>query len=204
MDEPTLIREAQKGDLTAFNRLVLNYQDMLYNTAYRIMGDPALADDATQEAFISAFQKLKFYRGGSFKAWILRIVTNACYDEFRRQKRRPTTPLEIFTDEGEEIESPYWMQDSNPSPEKEVENNQLERAIQHCIQALPPDFRTVVVLTELQGLSYKEAAKAIKKPLGTIKSRLARARLRLQECLQKVQELLPAAFRLEREPTNEK
>ena len=204
MDEPTLIREAQKGDLTAFNRLVLNYQDMLYNTAYRIMGDPALADDATQEAFISAFRKLKFYRGGSFKAWILRIVTNACYDEFRRQKRKPTTPLEIFTDEGEEIESPYWMQDSSPSPEEEVENSQLERAIQHCIQALPPDFRTVVVLTELQGLSYKEAAKAIKKPLGTIKSRLARARLRLQECLQKVQELLPAAFRLEREPTNEK
>ena len=199
MDEPTLIREAKKGDLTAFNRLILQYQDMLYNTAYRIIGDPALADDATQEAFISAFKKLKSYRGGSFKAWLLRIVTNACYDEFRRQKRKPTTSLDIYTDDGEEIESPRWMQDLSLSPEKELERAQLDNAIQRCIQALPPDFRVVVILTELQGLGYKEAAKAIKKPLGTIKSRLARARLRLQECLQKVRELLPVKFRLEGE-----
>ena len=194
-----LIRAAQKGDLTAFNRLVLTHQDMLYNTAYRIIGDPALAEDAVQGAFISAFQKLHTYRGGSFKAWLLRIVTNACYDEFRRQKRKPTAPLDIFTSEGEEIESPYWMRDKNLSPEEELEKAQLENAIQNCIQALPPDFRTVVVLTELQGLSYKEAAKAIKKPLGTIKSRLARARIRLQECLQNIGELLPKAFRLDGE-----
>ncbi len=199
MDEATLIREAQKGDLTAFNKLVLNYQDMLYNTAYRIIGDPALADDATQEAFISAFRKLKSYRGGSFKAWLLRIVTNACYDEFRRQKRKPTTPLDLYADDGEEIESPRWIVDTSDLPEEQLETRELDQAIQHCIQALPPDFRTIVVLTELQGLSYKEAAKAIQKPLGTVKSRLARARLRLQKCLQKVKELLPAAFRLDGE-----
>ena len=199
MDEAILIREAKKGDLTAFNRLVLQYQDMLYNTAYRIIGDPALADDAVQEAFISAFKKLYTYRGGSFKAWLLRIVTNACYDEFRRQKRKPTTPLELYTDAGEEIESPSWLEDQSDSPEKQLETLELEQAIQRCIQALPPDFRTIVVLTELEGLSYIEAAKAIKKPLGTVKSRLARARSRLQECLLKVQELLPTAFRLKGE-----
>ncbi|MBT3189924.1 MAG: sigma-70 family RNA polymerase sigma factor [Anaerolineae bacterium] len=199
MDEPALINDAKNGDLDAFNRLVLQYQDMLYNTAYRVIGDPVLAADATQDAFISAFRKLKSYRGGSFKAWLLRIVTNACYDELRRQKRRPTTPLEPLTENGEEMESPRWLADSAASPEKQIETFELEQAIQRCIEALPPDFRAVVVLTDIQGLNYKEAAKAIKKPLGTIKSRLARARLRLRECLQKVRELLPAAFRLEEE-----
>ncbi len=199
MDEKELILYAKKGDLTAFNKLVLQYQDMLYNTAYRIIGDPGLAEDAVQEAFVSAFQKLYTYRGGSFKAWLLRIVTNACYDEFRRQKRKPTTPLDIYTDDGDEIESPSWLEDQSDSPEKQLETLELEQAIQRCIQALPPDFRIVVVLTELEGLSYKEAAKVIKKPLGTVKSRLARARSRLQECLQKVQELLPMAFRLKGE-----
>ena len=199
MDEPALINDAKNGDLDAFNRLVLQYQDMLYNTAYRVIGDPVLAADATQDAFISAFRKLKSYRGGSFKAWLLRIVTNACYDELRRQKRRPTTPLEPLTENGEEMESPRWLADSAASPEKQIETFELEQAIQRCIEALPPDFRAVVVLTDIQGLNYKEAAKAIKKPLGTIKRRLARARLRLRECLQKVRELLPAAFRLEEE-----
>ena len=89
MDEPALIREAQDGDLDAFNSLVLAYQDALYNTALRIMGDDSMAADATQEAFISAFRSLNSFRGGSFKAWLLRTVTNACYDELRRQKRRP-------------------------------------------------------------------------------------------------------------------
>ena len=199
MDEPALINEAKRGDLDSFNRLVIEYQDQLYNTAYRILGDPALAADATQEAFLSTFRKLKSYRGGSFKAWLLRIVTNACYDELRRKKRRPTTPLEPLTEDDEEMESPRWLADPTASPEEQVETSELEHAIQNCIDALPPDFRAVVVLTDIQGLDYKEAAAALKKPLGTIKSRLARARLRLRDCLQSVRELLPAAFRLEEE-----
>ena len=196
MDEPALIRDAKRGDLDAFNRLVLEYQDMLYNTAYRILGDPAHAADATQEAFISAFHRLTSYRGGSFKAWLLRIVTNACYDELRRQKRRPTTPLEPLTENDDEMETPRWLADSAASPEQQVETLELEQAIQNCIEALPPDFRAVVILTDMQGLDYQEVAAALKKPLGTIKSRLARARLRLRDCLQGVRELLPAAFRL--------
>ncbi|NOY99227.1 MAG: sigma-70 family RNA polymerase sigma factor [Chloroflexi bacterium] len=197
MDEPALIRSAQRGDLDAFNRLVLAYQDMLYNTAYRVLGDQELAADATQEAFLSAFRKIKSHRGGSFRAWLLRIVTNACYDELRRKKRRPTTPLEPLTDDDEIMENPRWLADPAASPEEQVETAELERAIQDCIQALPPEFRAVVVLTDVQGLDYKEAAAALRKPLGTIKSRLARARLRLRECLQASWELLPAAFRLE-------
>jgi len=93
MDEQLLIRSSRKGDLESFNRLVLAYQESLFNTALRILGDDELAADATQEAFISAFRNLSSYRGGSFKAWLMRTVTNACYDELRRQKRRPRPPL---------------------------------------------------------------------------------------------------------------
>ncbi len=199
MDEPTLIFDAQKGDLNAFNTLVLAYQDVLYNTALRILSDEDQAADAVQEAFLSAFRALNSYRGGSFRAWLLRTVTNACYDELRRKKRRPTAPLEPETADGEEVESPGWLADPNASPEDILDQVELEHAIQHCLKNLPTDFRTVVVLADIQGLDYSEVAVAIKKPLGTVKSRLARARLRLRECLRGFRELLPAAFRLEEE-----
>jgi RNA polymerase sigma-70 factor (ECF subfamily) len=197
MDEDLLIRDAQRGDLDAFNRLVLEYQDMLFNTALRILGDEDQAADATQEAFLSAFRSIKSYRGGSFKAWLLRTVTNACYDELRRKKRRPTIPLEPETDDGDELEAPRWLADPSLSPEEKVELDDLEHAIQHCLDDLPSDFRTVVVLVDVQGMEYTEVSEAVRVPLGTIKSRLARARLRLRECLQGFWELLPAAFRLE-------
>ena len=199
MDEPALILEAQHGSLDAFNTLVLAYQDALFNTALRILSDEDQAADAVQEAFLSAFRALNSYRGGSFRAWLSRTVTNACYDELRRKKRRPTTPLEPETNDGDEIESPAWLADPSASPEEEMDQAELEHAIQHCLNNLPEDFRTVVVLADIQGLDYTEVAFAIKKPLGTIKSRLARARLRLRECLQDFRELLPAAFRLEEE-----
>lgn len=197
MNEAALILDAQRGDLDAFNRLVLAYQDALYNTALRILGDDDQAADATQDAFISAFRSINSYRGGSFKAWLMRTVTNACYDELRRQKRRPTTPLEPENDDEEEIESPRWLADSSMSPEEKFDAAELEHAIQHCLNALPTDFRAVVVLADIQGLDYTEIAASINTPLGTIKSRLARARLRLRECLQGFWELLPATFRLE-------
>ncbi|HAE59703.1 MAG TPA: RNA polymerase subunit sigma-24 [Anaerolineae bacterium] len=197
MDENALIHDAQNGDLDAFNRLVLAYQDSLYNTALRILGDEDQAADATQEAFISAFRHITSFRGGSFKAWLLRTVTNACYDELRRKQRRPTTPLEPATDDDEEIESPRWLADTSMTPEQKSEADELEHAIQHCLNALPTDFRTVVVLADIQGMDYSEIADSIRTPLGTIKSRLARARLRLRECLQGFRELLPASFRLE-------
>ncbi len=199
MDEPALILEAQHGNLEAFNTLVLTYQDMVFNTALRILGDEDLAADASQEAFLSAFRAINSYRGGSFKAWLLRTVTNACYDELRRRKRRPTTPLEPETEDGDEMESPRWLADPSASPEEELDQVELEHAIQHCLDRLPTDFKTVVVLADIQGLDYDEVARAARVPLGTIKSRLARARLRLRECLQAFAELLPAAFRLEKE-----
>ncbi|NJC95212.1 MAG: RNA polymerase subunit sigma-24 [Anaerolineales bacterium] len=197
MDEQALIQEAQNGSLDAFNTLILHYQDSVFNTAVRILGDEDLAADAAQEAFISAFKSLSSFRGGSFKAWLMRTVTNACYDELRRQKRRPTTPLEPDTEDGDEMDSPRWLADPNMTPDQEAEANELEHAIQHCLENLPLEFKTVVVMADIQGMDYAEVATSIRVPLGTIKSRLARARLRLRECLQGFAELLPASFRLE-------
>ncbi len=201
MDEQALIHDAQNGNLDAFNSLILHYQDSVFNTALRILGDEDLASDATQEAFLSAFKSISSFRGGSFKAWLMRTVTNACYDELRRQKRRPTTPLEPDTDDGEEVDSPRWLADPSMSPEQEAEADELEHAIQHCLNNLPLEFKTVVVMADIQGMDYTEVAIAVRVPLGTIKSRLARARLRLRECLQGFTELLPTSFRLE-EGTN--
>jgi RNA polymerase sigma-70 factor (ECF subfamily) len=199
MDELALIRDAQRGDLDAFNTLVLAYQDAVFNTAVRILGDDDQAADASQEAFVSAFRNITSFRGGSFRAWLLRTVTNACYDELRRKKRRPAIPLEPETSEGDEMEAPRWLADPSLSPEQELEADELEHAIQHCLDALPMDFRTVVVLADIQGLDYSEVAVSARVPLGTIKSRLARARLRLRECLRSFGELLPSVFRLSEE-----
>ena len=201
MDETALIHSAQNGDLDAFNTLILHYQDSVFHTALRVIGDEDLAQDAAQEAFISAFRNISAFRGGSFKAWLMRMVTNACYDEFRRQKRRPTTPLEPDAKQadGEEMESPRWLADPNMTPAERSEADELEHAIQHCLDTLPTDFRTVVVLADIQGMDYSEVAAASKVPLGTVKSRIARARLRLRECLRGFEELLPSSFRLQEE-----
>ena len=198
MDEQALISDAIKGDLDAFNRLVLAYQDLAFNVAYRILTDEDLAADAVQNAFISAYKNLRNYRGGSFKAWVMRMVTNGCYDELRRQKRRPTVALEpVNREDGEEMESADWLRSDDPSPEDAFDTAELEHALQHCLESLPMDFRAVVVLVDVQGMDYEEVSHSVKAPLGTVKSRLARARLKLRDCLQQFQELLPSQFRLD-------
>ena len=197
MDELALIQSAKKGDVDAFNRLVLAYQDQSFNVALRILADEHLAEDATQEAFISAYRNIGGFRGGSFRAWILRIITNRCYDELRRQKRQPSQPLDPINNDGEEeFDDPMVLKDEQHLPEAEAEKHELETAIQKCIDGLANDFRTVVVLVDIQGLDYQEACQIIQKPLGTLKSRLARARISLQDCLQGAWELLPADYRL--------
>ena len=198
MDEHALVSDALRGDLDAFNRLVLAYQDLAFNVAYRMLSDEDLAADAVQNAFISAYKNLRAYRGGSFKAWVMRMVTNGCYDELRRQKRRPTVSLEpVNVEDGEEMESTEWLRSKDPLPEESFDTAELEHALQHCLENLPVEFRAVVVLVDVQGMDYDEASQSVKVPLGTVKSRLARARLKLRNCLQQFQELLPPQFRLD-------
>ena len=194
MDEPTLIAAAQRGSVDAFNELVLAYQQQVYNLAYRIMGDPASAADAAQEAFISAFQNIGRFRGGSFKSYLLRIVSNRCYDELRRRKRRPATSFEDFGEVDE---------DANPAlvnggerPEEYAERQEMARVIQAGIETLPPDQRITLALSDVQGLSYQEIAEVTSVSLGTVKSRLARARGKLRDYLRAQGELLPARYRL--------
>ncbi|GIL11624.1 MAG: RNA polymerase subunit sigma-24 [Chloroflexota bacterium] len=196
-NEPALIQAARRGDLEAFNTLVLHYQDGVYALVYRILGEPAAAADVAQEAFITAYRHLRDYRGGSFRAWVFRIATNACYDELRRRKRRPAM---LFDDlPGAEADDGPALPADSPTPEQAAQQAELNRAIERCIRALQPDQRLVLVLSDIEGLSYQEIADSAGLNLGTVKSRLSRARAGVRACLQAVQELLPPVYRLNSE-----
>ncbi len=193
MDEQALIASARKGDVRAFNQLVLLYQSMAYNLAYRILSNPDAAADATQDAFVSAFKAMRKFRGGSFKAWILRIVTNACYDQLRVKQRRPADSLDDLPVEQDHV---AHLRDPAEAPIEAIERQELNRVIQAGIQSLPAEQRVVLVLSDVQGLSYQEIADVADLSLGTVKSRLSRARAKLRDYLQDQGELLPARYRL--------
>lgn len=196
IDEQSLIASAQRGNLDAFNELVLAYQDQVHNLAYRILGDPASASDATQEAFISAYQNIKGFRGeypSSFKSWLMRIVSNACYDELRRRKRQPAMSIEDF--EIDEEANPALVSETE-GPEEYAEREAMAHVLETGIQELPPDQRVTLVMADVEGVSYQEIAEATDAPLGTVKSRLARARAKLRDYLREQGELLPTQYRL--------
>ncbi len=195
MDELRIISEAQKGSLSAFNQLVMAYQGTAYNVAYRVTGSSDAAADACQDAFLKAYKSLRQYQGGSFKSWILRIVTNTCYDHLRYSNRRPATSLEDLVEEAPE-HSASLMNADEPLEERML-RGELAEWLQMGINQLPQDQRVVVVLCDVQGLSYLETAEIIEQPLGTVKSRLNRGRRRLRDFLLTQQELLPGQYRLE-------
>lgn len=178
-----LIRQAAAGNLESFNQLVLSYQDMVYHHAFALLGDPDAAGDAAQESFIKAFENIAYFRGGSFRAWLLKIATNVAYDTLRRFKRHPSQPLYPEDEDGEEIESASWLADPNPSVSAVVEQSELAREIYKVLDELPDAFRSVLTLIDLYELDYTEAAQALKIPIGTVKSRLARARLQMKKKL---------------------
>jgi RNA polymerase sigma-70 factor (ECF subfamily) len=198
MDEQALIAQAQAGDITAYNRLVLHYQDIVYNVAYRIMKDPASAEDATQDAFISAYKALKRFRGGNFKSWLLRIVTNTCYDELRWRKRRPQSSLDEITDENPSVS---FMADNEIGPERHRQQVELMDAVKRCMDELPDEQRIATVLCDVEGRDYQEIADIMSTSLGTVKSRISRARAKLRDCLRGFGELIPADYRLSNEST---
>ena len=196
MDENALIQSARKGDLNAFNTLVLAYQHQVYNLAYRIMGEQAAAGEAAQDTFISAYKNLKSFRGGSFKSWLLRIVTNACYDDLRRRKRRPATSLdEMLGDQEGDME--VDVPSADDGPETVMQRREMIDLIQTGITTLPDDQRVTLVLSDVQAMSYEEIAEITHTNVGTVKSRLSRGRARLREYLQAHGELLPDLYRLE-------
>jgi len=179
--EISLVRSAQSGNLESFNALVLKYQDVMYRTALRILGQDALAEDATQDAFVSAYQHIVNFRDGSLKAWFMRILVNKCYDEIRRMQRTAAISLdESLTDDGENEGLYVRLQDHVPSVEAYVEASEQIKYIQECLNKLPIHYRTILALVDIEEMSYGEASAILRIPIGTVKSRLARARFYLQ------------------------
>jgi RNA polymerase sigma-70 factor, ECF subfamily len=183
IDEERLVTEAARGDLEAFNQLVLKYQDTVYSHARVLLGDSAQAEDATQESFLKAFQGMNRFRGGSFRGWLLKIVTNSAYDILRRSHRHPTQPLFPEDEDGKEIESPAWLADPAPSVPQTVEHHESLKEVSRLLDELPDVYRQVVTLIDLHELDYTETAQALAIPIGTVKSRLARARHQIGEKL---------------------
>ncbi len=176
--EESWISAAQRGDLDAFNRLVDRHQLVAYNVALRTLHNAEDAADATQDAFLSAFRAIASFRGSSFRAWLLRIVLNACYDARRRSMRRPTTSMDALVEEGGELP---WGDERAPDPEAMSLSRETRTTIEAALGALPEDQRLTIILVDIQGLGYEEAAHALDCPIGTVRSRLARGRARMRD-----------------------
>jgi len=195
MNEQAMIAAAQRGDVPSFNQLVRAYQSLVYHTAYRVLGDGDAASDATQDAFVSAYKNIKSFRGGSFKAWLLRIVTNACYDQLRAKQRKPTASLDALLVDPDNP-APGLGEAREESPHDFAERQELARWIQQGLQTLPYDQRVTLVLSDVDGFAYEEIATATNTNVGTVKSRLSRARAQMRDFLLQQKELLPDAYRL--------
>ena len=200
-DEEKLIARSQHNDVEAFNLLIEQYQRIVYSTVLRLLGDPDVAADVTQDAFIAAFRAIRTYRGGaSFRAWLLRIGSNLACDHWRRVQRHPSTSLEALTnDDDNHAYSPLdtlAMVGPESNPEERMLTLELHDLIQHGLEQLPLEQRTAIILCDIQGLSYDEAAQAMETNLGTIRSRISRGRARLRTYLRAHKELLPQNYRL--------
>ncbi len=175
--EADLVRRAQAGSLDAFNALVDLHQRVAYNLCLRMLGSAAAAEDATQDAFLSAYRHFHTFKGGSVRPWLMRIAANACTDELRRRKRRPAVSIEApapGSDDG--IDLP----DGAPGPEDEALRSEQQRRVQAALLRLPADQRLAVVMFDMQGFSYIEISQAMSTSIGTVKSRIARARDKLR------------------------
>jgi RNA polymerase sigma-70 factor (ECF subfamily) len=170
LDESALVADSLRGDLAAYDRLVAAYQDRIYQAAYRITGHREDAWDAAQEAFLRAFKALRSFRGEArFSTWMTRIAVHAALDVVRRRPAHSPVPAEVRAEGGD--------------PTDDVLRRDQQRRVQQAIAALPPDHRTVVVLRDVQGLRYDEISRALGVPVGTVRSRLSRARESLRIAL---------------------
>ena len=188
-DENLLLTLARSGDVDAFNRLVALHQNAVYGFAMSLTRQHTLADDVTQETFISAFRSISKMRGDNFRSWLLRIARNKAYDHFRRQNRRRESSVD-------EENAPFLatLTDNNPSPHAVAVNSELRDALEHCVGGLSDEHREVIVLIDVQGQSYDDASEVCGVNIGTIKSRLNRARRRVRDCLRSIPGLLPSGL----------
>lgn len=177
--EQELVTRAKAGDQDAFGQLVADNQNRIYSLAVRMAGDREEGADWAQEAFLKAWQNLGSFQGSSsFSTWVYRLAVNLCVDELRRRKRRQAVESTASLEETP-LEPADWSQD----PQRQMEQEELRQALERGLAALPDHHRQVLVLRELSGLSYQEIGQTLHLDLGTVKSRLARARLALQKIL---------------------
>ena len=199
--EEQLITRSQQGDVEAFNQLVALYQQLLYNTIFRLLGDYDTASDITQDAFIAAFRAIRTYRGGaSFRAWLLRIGTNLAHDHWRRLQRRPTSSIDEIMEE----DNPHSSKHLRPlasaklaeNPEEYMLTQELQELLHQGLASLSLEQRTALILCDIQGLTYEEVAHITRTTLGTVRSRISRGRSHLRDYLHQHKELLPRDYRL--------
>ena len=173
-----IVRKVLQGDVNAFEKLVTEYEKAVYAIAQRMTGNAEDAADMTQETFIKAYNSLSSFRGDSkFSVWLYRIANNVCLDFLRSRSRKPTVSLSTEDDDGEETQ--LDIADESQSPELLLENALTRDAVRRGLDSLPPDYRQILLLREIQGLSYEEIAAALGIESGTVKSRIFRARKRL-------------------------
>jgi len=186
-----LVERAKRGDVEAFEQLISQHEKTVYNIAYRLTGNHEDACDLAQEAFLRAYSSLADFRGdSSFATWLYRIVNNVCLDELRRRKRQKVTSLDqaVEMDDGEVSRQ---IPDTADGPEQALERMELQRLVQESILQLDEEYRIVLIMRELQGYSYNEIAEALDLNLGTVKSRLNRARGYLKEKFMSLELLSP-------------
>ena len=184
-DDRDLVGLARRGDREAFTKLIVQYQVPLYNMALRMVGAPDDAADIAQEAFLRAWEKIRTLRDAPFKSWLFQIAANLCYDHFRRGRRYGVMP------EDDQPVKVVSLGIATPDPQERAEANERIRLVRDSIAALEPDMRMAIILRDVNGMSYEEIAGILRVPLGTVKSRIARARAAVQAQLQQHPDLFP-------------
>lgn len=181
-NEAVLLKKIKEGDIASFELLIAEYQVYAYNIAYRMLGNTEDAKDITQEALIKVYKSIsKFKETSNFSTWLYRIVMNTCKDELKKRKEVTLSlDKEIETQDGTlSIE----IGDERLNPSKILERNEVSHLVQEAINTLPDSNRMVIVLRDIQGLSYEEISQVIKEPIGTVKSRINRGRGMLKKIL---------------------
>ena len=177
-EELAIVRRVQACDVNAYENLVAAYEKTVYNLALRMVGNAQDAEDMAQEAFLKAYNSLDSFRGESkFSVWLYRIVSNVCLDFLRKKNRRQTYSLSVEDDDGEEAQ--LDIPDEEQSPEALLEKKLTRDAVRRGLEQLPEDSRQILLLREIQGLSYEEIAQVLNLEAGTVKSRIFRARKKL-------------------------
>lgn len=192
--EKELIEKAKSGDVEAFEKLIEGCQKKVFNIAFRMIGNYDDASELAQEVFLKAYKSIKNFKGDSlFNTWIYKVTTNVCLDEIRKRKNKKVISLdEDIEYDGSEIKR--QIKDETPGPELTAESNELKKAVNESINVLPEDYKTVIILRDIQGFSYEEISNIINCPEGTVKSRINRARQALKKILQQKRELLSEEF----------